>query len=1627
MPFLTCNRQIDSVDRRQCNLQHIPGDLERYARSLEELLLDMNHIRDLPKSLFRLQKLQRLGLSDNDIHRLPPDVSALQNLIELNLSRNDISDLPEDLKVCHNLQILDISSNPIARLPDSITLCTSLTQLSLNDISLTKLPLDIGKLVLLRSLEVRENHLHTLPPSIAELTQLQRLDLGQNELDELPTEIGNLRSLQELYVDENSLESIPDAIIQCNRLEQLDASSNRLFQLPEELGDITSLADLIISHNCLRELPNSIGRLKHLTSLKADDNTLDSLTPAIGGCVALNELYLQQNLILELPSSIGNLRCLQTLNLDRCQLRRLPALIGECLSLTVFSIRDNQLDELPMEIGKLAKLRVLDVCNNRLVNLPYTINVLRELQALWISENQSQALLRLQQDIDPRTGIKVLTCYLLPQKSADVPTTSNNNGSGQQQQGTNKAAFLGGPKVHFDHTEHQEEPSNLTKTQFERKNTPHPKPGLGTSVAVTSGSNAAKHHKKQQMDGHVMPRMEEHPKQIVLSGSVKKISQDHSNMESSSSIKEQQQNLPRSALKYSSRDIIQQQHKQMVQSVLSTSNELSAAQRLEKQAASSQQKQQKTVFFEDQMQSTSAAADSPIVCRLKRVNTPHYKSQQRTAAATATKTGQSNKHDQSSSALQSLPTGANRRQLPNDANAPNTSSSKAQRQNDGMHIQSSQHQQQSGSSNNIFAINSNINNNNQQSTSGGSSDNTRPKSPQTMERKRIILRRTDAAGGGLGLSIAGGIESTPFVDDDPGLFISKLVPGGTAERAGLRVGDKVLEINDTSMIGQRHQIAVECIHQRSDVVEFLIQRWNNKLTTVQQSENPPNARNAAIPEASASATITNTVPLPSINSSHSHSSISVPLFSSATSTLPPIAATASSTSTTPISFQQHRPTTPSQLTNNTSFTSLPIAVNNTITTTTTPKLPNAADLLYGDSQLDGVIEQVELVRDSKNSLGLSIVGGLDHCSHPFGSPSNRGVFISKITTNSPAELSRRLRIGDRILRVNDIDISNAMHNEAVEALKRTSRSLRLTICHESQPKGLRSVIIHRHEFQPLGLSICGGIGSKPVNLEDLTDEGIFIERIESDGPADQSCVGLTVGTRILEVNDDSLLGCTKEEAAQVFRRASSGPVRLLICEGFSTSANRPQTASITVEASTSSPITIKKISPIQQQQQQQNNNQPFSLIDGGVNLVNSPTPSLNEKQQNGDNNGSNSTNNEYQNLLGADTANVKQHKDGDNSNMELKLISTSTQLPIINNNFQSPHNVVTEATNHANQRVIASVSLPSEFNCIGSVGEQQRRQPSGGVTTFSTEPAGKQTAIEHHQNNERKTMTDNNVSLVGGPPLVAPKPKTNITCFSTKPSTVINCGNNNLQNDQNKNAVNSNNDNSSNNNTNFSSRLRQFQEQQSAQQPIASTQAQPSKRPLLSSDDLAKLAEDERMRQQLRKTTTENGNDAHGLPLVDGISPMSSPQGIVGDRQSSEQFEHLLNNSPIPFPQTVSSIRTKKAENRFLQQQQQQYTLNSAKPLFTPSIDQLAMEQKRRSEWRQARMASLEAESKRIGQLINDVNEISKLTMAEEQSQPAADQLQDHSIFNENASNNNSPLGVGILYADDEENVLKKS
>ncbi|KAJ8321664.1 hypothetical protein KUTeg_000135 [Tegillarca granosa] len=323
--FKACNRQVEYIDRRHCNLTDVPDDVMRYTRSLEELLLDANQIKDLPKSFFRLIQLRKLSLSDNEICRLPPDIANFINLQEMDVSRNDIGDIPDNIKFCKNLQVLDVSSNPFTKvLPEGLTQLRNLTHLGLNDVALERLPPDIGNLSSLESLELRENNLKTLPPSISFLVKLEILDLGSNEIDTLPDIIGSLPNLQELWLDCNELQELPPEIGDLKKLTQLDVSENQLEYLPEEIGGLQNLTDLCLSQNNLESLPDGIGQLKKLSIFKVDQNRLMELNPQIGNCESLQEMILTENNLSELPTSIGRLKNLSNFDVDRNMLAEIP-------------------------------------------------------------------------------------------------------------------------------------------------------------------------------------------------------------------------------------------------------------------------------------------------------------------------------------------------------------------------------------------------------------------------------------------------------------------------------------------------------------------------------------------------------------------------------------------------------------------------------------------------------------------------------------------------------------------------------------------------------------------------------------------------------------------------------------------------------------------------------------------------------------------------------------------------------------------------------------------------------------------------------------------------------------------------------------------------------------------------------------------------------------------------------------------------------------------------------------------------------------------------------------------------------------------------------------------------------
>ncbi|KAL7374202.1 hypothetical protein ABVT39_023615 [Epinephelus coioides] len=1171
IPLWRCNRHVESVDKRHCNLQTVPDEVFRYSRSLEELLLDANQLKELPKPFFRLLNLRKLGLSDNEIQRLPPEVANFMQLVELDISRNDIPEIPESIKFCRALEIADFSGNPLSRLPDGFTQLRALAHLALNDVSLQTLPNDIGNLANLVTLELRENLLKSLPTSLSFLVKLEQLDLGSNELEVLPDTLGALPNLRELWLDRNQLSSLPPELGNLRRLVCLDVSENRLEELPSELNGLLALTDLLLTQNLLEVVPDSIGCLKQLSILKVDQNRLTHLTDSIGECENLTELVLTENLLQSLPRSLGKLKKLTNLNVDRNRLGSVPKELGGCASLNVLSLRDNRLGKLPAELADATELHVLDVAGNRLQNLPFALTNLN-LKAMWLAENQSQPMLKFQTEDDERTGEKVLTCYLLPQQPSpslenllqnsvdDSWTDSNlNRVSVIQFQEETKA-------------EDEDDEAAAERRGLQRRATPHPSELKVMKKVIEERRNEAY---TSRPDGEEESPDPQEKRLSDLSN------QSHDSQVSNSTL---------SATSHEDRQ-----------------NVTVASQREDLVDGHSPQDEEELDEMEvEYIEPTVHFAEEPIIRgleedededgedgersdeeerpalpaekqRLIRKDTPHYKKHFKITKLP--------KPEAVAALLQGF--------SPDGLNSSTQADEDEQDEEDEQNIHTPQHHHRMEElDDSRLQVNSS-------QVKGVSFDQVNnlliePARIEEEEHTLTIMRQT----GGLGISIAGGKGSTPYKGDDEGIFISRVSEEGPAARAGVKVGDKLLEVNGVDLHEAEHHTAVEALRSSGATVsmsvlrERMVEPENAITTTPLRPEDdyfPRERRSSGIAFNSES---TPSGPRQRLSTclirndkglgfSIAGGKGSTPYRTADTGIYISRIAEGGAAhrdnilhvgdrviSINGVDMTEARHDQAVALLTGTSPT-IALLVERDLSApggspgqsrarAHSPPPPEPSD--SPDQEEDGLtlhgnnlsrmedeypIEEVTLVK-SGGPLGLSIVGGSDHASHPFGI-NEPGVFISKVIPHGLACQSG-LRVGDRILEVNAIDLRHATHQEAVRALLANKQEIRMLVRRDPSPPGMQEIMIQKQPGEKLGISIRGGAKGHAGNPFDPTDEGIFISKVSSTGAAARDS-RLKVGMRILEVNNHSLLGMTHTEAVRVLRAVGDSLV-LLMCDGF---------------------------------------------------------------------------------------------------------------------------------------------------------------------------------------------------------------------------------------------------------------------------------------------------------------------------------------------------------------------------------------------------------------------------------------------------------------------------------------------
>ncbi|NWX54297.1 MPDZ protein, partial [Promerops cafer] len=108
-----------------------------------------------------------------------------------------------------------------------------------------------------------------------------------------------------------------------------------------------------------------------------------------------------------------------------------------------------------------------------------------------------------------------------------------------------------------------------------------------------------------------------------------------------------------------------------------------------------------------------------------------------------------------------------------------------------------------------------------------------------------------------------------------------------------------------------------------------------------------------------------------------------------------------------------------------------------------PELPEREEGEGEESELQNTAfsnwnqpRKVELWREPSKSLGISIVGGRGMGSRLSNGEVMRGIFIKHILEDSPAGKNGTLKTGDRIVEVDGIDLRDASHEQAVEAIRK---------------------------------------------------------------------------------------------------------------------------------------------------------------------------------------------------------------------------------------------------------------------------------------------------------------------------------------------------------------------------------------------------------------------------------------------------------------------------------------------------------------------------------------------------------------------------------------------------------------
>ncbi|XP_023595536.1 disks large homolog 2 isoform X9 [Trichechus manatus latirostris] len=353
---------------------------------------------------------------------------------------------------------------------------------------------------------------------------------------------------------------------------------------------------------------------------------------------------------------------------------------------------------------------------------------------------------------------------------------------------------------------------------------------------------------------------------------------------------------------------------------------------------------------------------------------------------------------------------------------------------------------------------------------------------------------------GLGFSIAGGTDN-PHIGDDPGIFITKIIPGGAAAEDGrLRVNDCILRVNEVDVSEVSHSKAVEALKEAGSIVRLYVRRRRPILETVVEIKLFKGPKGLGFSIAGG----VGNQHIPGDNSIYVTKIIDggaaqkdgrlqvgdrllmVNNYSLEEVTHEEAVAILKNTSDV-VYLKVGKPTTiymtdpygPPDITHSYSppmENHLLSGNNGTLEYKTS--LPPISPGRYSPIPKHMLVEddytrepRKVVLHKGSTGLGFNIVGGED----------GEGIFVSFILAGGPADLSGELQRGDQILSVNGIDLRGASHEQAAAALKGAGQTVTIIAQYQPEDYARFEAKIHDLREQMMNHSMSSGSGSLRTN------------------------------------------------------------------------------------------------------------------------------------------------------------------------------------------------------------------------------------------------------------------------------------------------------------------------------------------------------------------------------------------------------------------------------------------------------------------------------------------------------------------------------------------------------------------